>query len=387
MLYSKEIVPCFEAAEYLSQRFTNDRVSKRIKDFSGKTSMDTGGELWESITKIQDIEKELDKRFEPDELMLRYFSPLQTVNSLSSKQITLGELLLCPTVAIKEPVSYDSIVEFYSDAEQDVILSQFSTHLFTAFEKDEPRETISVKDLIAITEKYFIKSDDKWLFIDMALNPLQHLEKLRPLVTAVADAIVELSAELDDLLRSAAEALGSIGAPEHVLKKLGLHFKPKEINPVNIHPSLMHFNVCSISATTNTDNNEKIDIQVFLGIHSYFIIGGKGNKVEDPDAFLNTLKLISDPTRFNMLHDLCDNNSYGQELAQKFKCTRSAMYYHLEKLFENRLIDREITCYRMLYSLNKRNVYNKFNAMRDYILKGWKPEDDENKAEGEEEKE
>lgn len=377
MLYSNEIVPCYDAAVYLYQRFSNDRASVRIKETAAKRNTNTCSEQWESIEKIREIENELDRRFEPDELMLRYFSPLQTVNSLSSKQITLGELLLCPTVAIKEPVSYDSIVEFYSDAEQDVILSQFSTHLSAAFEKDEPRETISIKELIAIAEKYFIKSDDKWLFVDLALNPLQHLEKLRPLVTAVADAIVELSAESKELLGSAVNAIEKVGAPERVLEKLGFHFKHNEINSIEIHPSLISFNDCSMAATTNTENPGKMDIQMFLGIYAYFHISSNEGRLESPDAFLYTLKLISDPTRFNMLHELCDRNSFGQELAQKFRCTRSAMYYHLEKLFENRLIDREITCYRMLYSLNKRNVYDKFNAMRDYILNGWKPEDEE----------
>ena len=143
----------------------------------------------------------------------------------------------------------------------------------------------------------------------------------------------------------------------------------------------------SMRASECAAGSEKKDIQIFIGIFVCYGIAEKRYDAQNADAFLFTLKLISDPTRFQMLRELCDNHSYGQELAQSFTCTRSAMYYHLEKLMDNGLIDQEITGYRMLYTLNKQNVYDKFNAMRDYILKGWKPEDDEKKAEVEEEKE
>ena len=96
-----------------------------------------------------------------------------------------------------------------------------------------------------------------------------------------------------------------------------------------------------------------------------------------PEKHLILLKNISDPTRFNILHDMCDNEAFGQELAEKYMTTRSAMYYHLEKLMGIGLIELRSSDYRMLYTMNKRNVYDKLNALRDYLLNGWKPEDDE----------
>ena len=377
MIYSKEIVPCYDAAVYLSQRFTKNRASARIKELPTLRSIDTNGVVWKKIEKIAELERKLDERFEPDELMLRYFSPLQTVNSLSSQAISFGELLLFPKAALKEPVGYDSIADFYISSSQETIISQFSTHLFSAFAPDEQHSVQSINELVALADKILIKLDDKWLFIDLVLNPLQHLEKLRPLVCAVAEAIVESAVDFDELLGGAMNSIESVGTPERVLKTLNLDFKPKEMNAISIHPSLTSFNMVSMCASPSAADPEKKDIQLFLGIYVYFGIAEKMSEAKSPDAFLYTLKLISDPTRFSMLHDLCDKHSYGQELAQSFNCTRSAMYYHLEKLTGNRLIDQEITGYRMLYTLNKRNVYDRFNAMRDYILNGWKPEDEE----------
>ena len=41
------------------------------------------------------------------------------------------------------------------------------------------------------------------------------------------------------------------------------------------------------------------------------------------------------------------------------------------------MIELRSSEYRMLYTMNKRNVYDKLNSLRDYLLNGWKPEDDE----------
>ena len=88
------------------------------------------------------------------------------------------------------------------------------------------------------------------------------------------------------------------------------------------------------------------------------------------------MKMLSDPTRFKVLHELCDRESYGQELADKYGGARSAIYYQLDKLLSFNLIDLKMTEYRNLYTMNKQNVYDKMNAIRDYLLNGWKPEDE-----------
>ncbi|MBR0135095.1 MAG: winged helix-turn-helix transcriptional regulator [Clostridia bacterium] len=378
MVYNKDIAPCFDATIYLCERFAKDRASKRIRELPTKHGIDTNCEQWQSVLKIADLEQKLDELFKPDDLMLRYFTPLQTVNSPASVfEITFGQLLLRPRTVLSEPIDFDSIVDFYKTAEQETIISQFSTHLFNSFAKDEQHEAKSINELVALADKMLIKLDDKWLFIDIALNPLQHLEKLRPLVCAVSDAIANMSAEFNGLLNDARDSLESLGEPERLLKKLNLDLKSGEIGSISIHPSLTAVNMVSMCVCTRTDDSEKVDIQLFIGVYVCVRLAQEQNSFTSPEAYLYTLKLISDPTRFSVLHELCDKSSYGQELAQKFKCTRSAMYYHLEKLDENHLIVQEITGYRMLYTLDKRSVYDKFNAMRDYILNGWKPEDDE----------
>ncbi len=387
MLYIRDISPCYDAIVYLVQRFTKNRAGDRITALPSQRSIDTRSELWLNLEKISDLQQKLDKRFQPDELMLRYFSPLQTVNSLASDhEISFGELLLQPAWAVKEPYSFDGIVDFYRDSDQEKIIMSFSSLLYSTFASDEEHRSQTLNELVALADRILIKPDDKWLFIDIVLNPVQHLEKLRPLVSAVSDAITELTSDLGSLLDGAEPIVNELGR-EQVLKKLGLCFKQKEINSVTVRPSFLSFNMVTMRASECADGSEKKDIQIFIGIYVCYGIAEKRGDAQNPDAFLFTLKLISDPTRFQIMRELCDKRSYGQELAQSFNCTRSAMYYHLEKLMDNRLIDQQITGYRMLYTLNKQNVYDKFNAMRDYILKGWKPEDDENKAEVEAEKE
>ena len=53
------------------------------------------------------------------------------------------------------------------------------------------------------------------------------------------------------------------------------------------------------------------------------------------------------------------------------------MYYHIEKLMSIGLVDCKVTEYKMLYTMNKLNVYNQLTAFRDALLQGWKPDDEE----------
>ena len=98
---------------------------------------------------------------------------------------------------------------------------------------------------------------------------------------------------------------------------------------------------------------------------------------ENTKAFIDVLKLISDETRFKALHHMRNRYSYGQELADMLKCTRNTMYYHLDRLHGNGLIDIKVTDYRAFYRMNKKNVYEKLTALRDYLTDGWQPGDDE----------
>ena len=85
--------------------------------------------------------------------------------------------------------------------------------------------------------------------------------------------------------------------------------------------------------------------------------------------------MLADNTRFNVLHELCDSSSYGLVLAEKFDVTRNAMYYQLEKLVGYGLLSLEFDERRLMYTMNKKAVFEKLTALRDYLVNGWKPED------------
>lgn len=137
-----------------------------------------------------------------------------------------------------------------------------------------------------------------------------------------------------------------------------------------VKPSLFLFNGIRLHLGVEGANS------LFMGVFIDSIFEMRSRLV-DAESYLSMLKTLSDGTRLRVLKSLYNRYSYGQELADELGGTRNAMYYHIEKLMSIGLVDCKVTEYKMLYTMNKLNVYNQLTAFRDALLQGWKPDDEE----------
>ncbi len=138
-------------------------------------------------------------------------------------------------------------------------------------------------------------------------------------------------------------------------------------NEICIYPSIFLFNGLNLNISSSGD------VRIFIGVFVDKIFEIRMQR-DMAESYITMLKVLSDGTRLKALHEMCDKYSYGQELAERIGGTRNAMYYHLEKMMSIGLIDCKVTDYRMLYTMNKRSVYDKLTALRDYLLNGWTPD-------------
>lgn len=396
MKMSYDVHPFSEALLYLESRFTDYRTSDRILEACKKNTRMNNSDLL-FCDKLCAFEQELDSIFECDETMRRYFSPLKTKEALpTDEKLTIGGMLLNIPGDLDNSCSFDDLVRLYHSWPKDVLTHHFFTESLASF-FSEGTEEKDMAAFISLADKMLVETDEKWALVDAAANPFPHLERLRPLICTIEAEIKKRLPEFEPWLKSLMDELRTYGDDETILKSIfRFDLKKPEIEKAFLYPSLFSFNRVKLSPSSAyfsciRSNGGHVDaslpekVKIEIGVYTVSLVR-KAN-TGNPNDHLYFLKLISDPMRFNVLHDMCDKYTYGLELAEKYKTTRSAMYYHLEKLLGNGLITLKSTDYRMLYTINKRNVYDKLNAMRDYILKGWKPEDDEKKAEVEEEKE
>ena len=381
------IVPLHEARIYLMERFTDDRTSDRIEKLKS-ISYRMNNNDYAFFDSIAELQKELDELFEADELMRQYFTPLKTKQKQAGDiPITIGGMLLSLSGDTAKPYGFDELVAQYRAWPKDRLLRFFFMSSLAAFFADPDETEGGISGFVAAADELLTDYKDKWALIDAATNPFPHLERLRPLVTKVSEAIEQRSKAFEPYLKKVLNDLTTYGNDEKILRDiLKVELPEKWVITAVFHLSLLSFNGFKFYSSPG-ENADSPDSSIEMGEHDLkiLVIGGVYMGVltrntagsDKPDPHIDLLKKISDPMRFNILHDMCDKETYGQELAEKYHTTRSAMYYHLEKLMGEGLIQLRSSDYRMLYTMNKRNVYNKLNALRDYLTNGWKPEDEE----------
>ena len=378
MHFFSEIIPIAEARIYLSGRFSGTRIRDRLESVS-KYIPYMSNEHSSLLKSLVELEAELDAKFAPDDLMRSYFTPFMAREEIQyGSMFSIGGMLMSLPAEAKPPFGLDEIISVYKSWSSDDLMDFFMLKFCLADRSEIGR---GAAGCMAIADKYLTNADDKWRFMEAVTDPFPHLEKLRPLIEGVADYIRQRSAEFEPLLKAALEDFNAFSSEDEILRKgLGIGLSKKDLEKAESYLSLMAFNsgavIPSMHYYHKQDALPEAKVRIMFGAIAFFVLRFRSGQI-NADEYLVLLKLISDPTRFKVLHDLCDKSSFGLELAEKYNTSRGTMYYHLDKLRELGLIDLNSGEYRMLFTMNKQNVYDKLNAIRDYLLNGWKPDDAE----------
>ena len=363
MEYIKEINPFFEACVYLSQRLTHGRTSDRIQETKQYHS-NIPNEYWMYCERIAELERMLDTEFEPDELMNEYFFPLNTKDIVEDRDaISIGSLLLRIPVDGPVPRSIDEVIEYYRNADTASRFIQFGRTLKPFIENTDDISNLS--GLVAAIDGIIVSPEDKWRIIDAVTDPADHIEKMRPLICAVAERIEEAAKEFAELLDECYRLI--CNSDKKTMDRLFIFDDMESYGSITVMPSLLFFNIYS------PVQYQKNRLLIILGVFVYRAFIPKEDSAA-LDQLLFVIKTLSDLTRLRVLHDLCDSYSYGQKLAEQYNSTPNALYYHLDKLLSCGLVEVRETEYRTLYTMNKYAVYDNLTNLRDYLLNGWLPE-------------
>ncbi len=379
MQYSTEINPFFEAFVYLTQRFTKNRTSDRIAAIQ-PANYNMSDDYWAYFVRIADLERELDATFIPDELMCHYFKPLEFREEQPGEfSLSLGFALLTPLLDYSGSLDFDGLSASYSNAPISMIISSLYDTVSRESNIEPTGKSPDLGSFMELLDKTFIHSQDRWDLLDIATNPMKHFEKLRGLVESITEFISERSRGFNELIHQERELFLARKNSLEAIGMLGIEFKSNELDRFIIYPSLFTFNGVSYIVNHNKSN----PLFLFLGILVYRVILFRSQQSE-MKVYVHMLKLLSDETRLQALHHIRNHYSYGQELADLLHCTRNTMYYHLEKLLSIGFVNCHVTEYRMLYTMNKKTVYEKLTSLRDYLTDGWKPGDPDDHDEPEE---
>lgn len=110
-------------------------------------------------------------------------------------------------------------------------------------------------------------------------------------------------------------------------------------------------------------HNENRMIIIYDIFNDYFTLNQKGEEIS------NTLKVISDRTRLEILRRLSSGPTYGKLLANSLDLTTATISHHLEQLKSVGLVNEEKKKNTKYFSLNKKQFEKILQLTDEYILK------------------
>lgn len=86
------------------------------------------------------------------------------------------------------------------------------------------------------------------------------------------------------------------------------------------------------------------------------------------EQLCNGLKLLSDPSKFEILRFISDKKAYGQEIAAELGLTTATISHHMNALMLLGLINLEKVDNRVYYQMNKEAVSILFEEAKRALL-------------------
>lgn len=362
--FKEKINYLYEATEYLCRRDNGKSICTKLLE-AKRDSKNMPNIPFASLEGVAKLESLLDEHIVKDEVMVFYFSPLCEDITETGDVISLGKLLLsCPDNAPAD-YSIDDLIAFYREASTNDIIKKYASVMTVGCGTGQAFSATNMEEYVKEINEFFGDAEAKWRLIDIVVNPIPHMERLRSLLQTTSELIKKNEVLYADSISLTNQNLKKEDIIKR-LKKMNIVL-PKNTENVIIYPSLFLFNAVFVSFSENGP------VRVYFGVFvdSIFKIRNMQNSAQ---IYASALKVLSDKNRLETLHSLRDSSSYGQELSERYGITRNAMYYHLDKLVQLGFVDCTITDYKTFYVMNKENVYSFIERVKKYLLGDWKPQ-------------
>lgn len=221
--------------------------------------------------------------------------------------------------------------------------------------------SLDLEALVNLLDKQAIDNNTRWSFLLLFQDPKLYIEKF---IALIRD-FLPLYRELEDLYRARYE--GFLLWVEGGLKGQGTDFINKYIKIVNfkefdrVYLSFSHFGL--ITSHIDTSKNE---CYVFLGLLFKDYVDQVLNKL-DVKKHLMTFKVFSDRTRFEIIKILINEESFGQEIAEKLNISTATVSYHMDFLLGASLVEIKKKGRKVFYQFNKDGVKTSMAFLREEL--------------------
>lgn len=350
-------------ASLLMNRYYTDNDFHALKEGISKKSGFTP-EIGEMIELLQEIyEKVMKQIVLPDDLKI-LFEPLyeqETVMSIAdSILMTDYEMLLheVDRTAIKKKFEADHGRSFL-----DCLVSDF---LDIAAE-EEQKLPLTMDGFMKVIDQSEMRAEMKW----EVLRTYHHYEEtvdrlfdvMEPLIDIMKPIYQEYQVHFQKFNAFWGEACAKgtfKEALEHAVK-----LKIEDSNNIAVAPSWMGCNGIVMHASdAKPDTLVVMYIGLFFRDTDFFFHKHKISREE----MCSHLKLLSDPSKYEILCRVKDQARYGLQLAEHLNLTTATISHHVNALSNAGLVSLEKEANRVYYRMNKEQLGNLLDQLREDLL-------------------
>lgn len=208
----------------------------------------------------------------------------------------------------------------------------------------------------------------KWQLLDLIEHSGEHLEKLFNILDKTIVRMKEHEEILQELKKESADYWKEYFIENDFMKLISSFYNITEDSfpskPAFIRPQIM---CCDLVIFNGNDENagDYHILDAGINIDCEFRVT---RNLLTKEQLCNGIKLLSDPSKFEILRFIKDKKAYGQEIATELNLTTATISHHMSALLEQGLINLERVDNRVYYQMNKEVINNLLEETKNALF-------------------
>lgn len=237
-----------------------------------------------------------------------------------------------------------------------------------------PDETM--RSLMNIKESQFMNwlddnefsSDVKWKLAKILINYESYRKELNDMlarcIPLLETKLLRIQPYLDDFIKQWQPHLTNDNIKQVIKDNFKINLQDQD-KDIIIYPGIMALNHFSyILKEVNNVNH----IYLMWGISFMKTFKQDDSRMSKTTSLAN-LKLLSDPSKFDILSMIKENSAYGQQIAKELNLTTATISHHMQALLNARLIKVDKKQNRLYYRMDRKKVKEVLDEIDNRLLK------------------
>lgn len=341
-----------ECIELLFRIVNNNTYSNLKKDMLSRLDQREHAKISSQLDKLSMIEEDIKSQIDLTHLNLQFYF----------KQFVYENLCIAK-------ILYQSIVHtvFYDDTKA---MKNYIKQSFENIKNDNTLELVLASDEIETTKyeenqaasftnrigNLECDSAQKWQILDLIEHSSEHLEKLIPILEHTIIKLKKHEAVLEELKRESCDYWEDYFKENEFMKLISIFYNFKE-DSFPDKPAFIRTQIMNCNRVIFNGNDENAGDYHILDVGITFDCEFKATKnTFTKEQLCIGLKLLSDPSKFEILRFINEKQAYGQEIAAELNLTTATISHHMSALMVLGLINLEKVDNRVYYQMNKEAV-------------------------------